>query len=187
MGCVILKFSMKTFIVIAVSLCAVTSASILPIRFTGTGSSNPSLTSVVQCPGHEDDILVVLPDSSSPDEVCMPGTMPMTVHTNVREDLPTDLVIELDLKKLEPFPMTVPCLSGVGSCPYEICPIIESMADIFCPAFPEGQPCGCPILAQEMVMEGFNVLARVFFNVRVLCFILFLFFLKGMNKRVFFS
>merc|ERR1712142_862092 len=157
MGSVILKLSMNTFIVIALSLCAVTSASILPIRFTGTGSSNPSLTSVAQCPGHENDILVVLPDSSSPDEVCMPGTMPMTVHTNVREDLPTDLVIELDLKKLEPFPMTVPCLSGIGSCPYEICPIIENMGDTLCPSFPDTQPCGCPLLAGDFSLSGVKI------------------------------
>ena len=37
-----------------------------------------------------------------------------------REDLPTDLTLNLDLHKITPFPMTVPCLNGVGSCEYEV-------------------------------------------------------------------
>ena len=39
-------------------------------------------------------------------------------HT--RKDLPTDLTLNLDLHKITPFPMTVPCLNGVGSCEYEV-------------------------------------------------------------------
>ena len=41
-------------------------------------------------------------------------------HLYLREDLPTDLTLNLDLHKITPFPMTVPCLNGVGSCEYEV-------------------------------------------------------------------
>ena len=63
-----------------------------------------------------------------------------------REDLPSDLMMKLDLKKIDPFPMTVPCLDGVGSCDYDICQIITDMGATVCDHFPEGQPCGCPLL-----------------------------------------
>ena len=74
----------------------------------------------------------------------MPGTTEVNMHTlirwenssiictstifdrsfaldlHLREDLPTDLTLNLDLHKITPFPMTVPCLNGVGSCEYEV-------------------------------------------------------------------
>ena len=93
-------------------------------------------------------------EGSTPDQVCMPGTTEINVHTRISEDLPTDLLIKMDLHKLTPFPMTVPCLNGVGSCEYKICPMIESMADTLCPSFPETQPCSCPLLAGEMFLSG---------------------------------
>merc|ERR1712071_66247 len=133
-------------------LATSTQAALLPLRFSA-GGHNPSLKSVKQCEGHEDDALVVL-SGTTPDLICMPGTTVMNMNTLIREDLPTDLIINLDLHKLTPFPMTVPCLNGVGSCEYEICPMIEDMADTLCPAFPPSQPCGCPLLAGEMQLEG---------------------------------
>ena len=93
-------------------------------------------------------------EGSTPDQVCMPGTTEINCHTRISEDLPMDLIIKMDLHKLTPFPMTVPCLNGVGSCEYEICPMIENMADTLCPSFPENQPCSCPLLAGEMFLEG---------------------------------
>ena len=103
--------------------------------------------------GHEDDVLVVL-EGTTPDEVCMPGTTEINVHTRISEDLPSDLLIKMDLHKLTPFPMNVPCLNGVGSCEYDICSMIEDMADTLCPSFPENQPCGCPLLEGEMNLVG---------------------------------
>ena len=55
-------------------------------------------------------------------------------------------MMKLDLKKIDPFPMTVPCLDGVGSCDYDICQIIRDMGATVCDHFPEGQPCDCPLL-----------------------------------------
>merc|ERR1712076_285903 len=103
------------------------SASVLPLTFS-FGSRNPSLRMVKQCEGHDDDALVLV-EGTTPDEICMPGTTVINMHTIIREDLPTDLTLNLDLHKITPFPMTVPCLNGVGSCEYELCPMIEDMAD----------------------------------------------------------
>lgn len=50
-----------------------------------------------------------------PDEIYLPGTVTLTTKVNVLEQLPEDLIIEMKLKKLEPFPMEVPCLNGLGS------------------------------------------------------------------------
>lgn len=81
----------------------------------------------------------------------------MDVNTLLKEDLPTDLILYLDLKKLEPFPMKVPCLNGMGSCPYDLCPMIVDHTEILCPHFPEGQPCSCPLLAGTWDMKGVEV------------------------------
>merc|ERR1711973_290826 len=97
-------------------------SSVLPIKFS-FGSSQPQLKGVQNCADHEEDALVVI-EGSTPDQVCMPGTTEINVHTRISEDLPTDLLIKMDLHKLTPFPMTVPCLNGVGSCEYEICPLL---------------------------------------------------------------
>ena len=126
-------------------------------RLKGTGKQSPQLREVSQCAGHENDVLQVLPGSTSPDEICMPGFSSMDLHSKMTEDLPNDLTIQLDLKKLDPFPMHVPCLNGVGSCPYDICSIIDNMADTFCPSFPETQPCGCPLLAGDLILNGLEI------------------------------
>merc|ERR1712088_1272474 len=128
--------SLSALILILPSLAA---ASVLPIKFDFGNlaeSQQPSLRSVQQCEGHEDDALVLV-EGTTPDEICMPGTTVINMHTIIREDLPTDLTLNLDLHKITPFPMTVPCLNGIGSCEYELCPMIEDMADTVCPSFPE--------------------------------------------------
>ena len=52
-------------------------------------------------------------------QICT-STISFALHLHLREDLPTDLTLNLDLHKITPFPMTVPCLNGVGSCEYEV-------------------------------------------------------------------
>merc|ERR1712215_652722 len=148
--------SNKIMVSALILLPSLATASILPIKFNfgSSGNSFPSLKSVQQCEGHQDDALVLL-EGTTPDSICMPGTTEVNMHTLIREDLPTDLTLNLD--KITPFPMTVPCLNGVGSCEYELCPMIEDMADTVCPSFPENQPCGCPLLAGEMHLEGIEM------------------------------
>jgi len=134
-------------------LLSTSYATKLPIRFN-FGSHSPSLKSIKNCEGHEDDVLTVI-GGSSPEEICMPGIMAIDSHTLIKEDLPEDLTMFLKLQKLEPFPMTVPCLNGIGSCPYDLCSMLDS--DVLCPHFPETQPCACPVKAQELDMKGIEV------------------------------
>jgi hypothetical protein len=54
-------------------------------------------------------------DGVIPDEILIPGSVNLNMHTKITKDLPNDLMIKMNLKKLEPFPMDVPCLNGLGS------------------------------------------------------------------------
>merc|ERR1712117_821322 len=120
------------------------------------GNNKPVNYAVKQCSGHEDDILQVGEGTMS-EEICMPGTTTMTTKTVIREDLPTDLMLKLDLEKVTPFPMTVPCLDGIGSCEYDICKIIDNAGDALCANFPPTQPCSCPFLEGEIEINGLEV------------------------------
>merc|ERR1712080_191953 len=136
-------------------LTTAVTASILPVKVK-VGSMEPTLGSVKQCEGHEEDSLYLI-KGSTPDSICIPGVMEMNMDTEIRKDLHTDLQVKMAIKKLTPFPMNVPCLSGIGSCEYEICPIIEAGVDTWCPSFPESQPCGCPLKAGEIVLNGIEL------------------------------
>jgi len=142
---------MKSLVVLATVISTI-AASSLPLKFRFMGDSKANVRSVEQCAEYPDTDLVVV-SGSTPDMVCMPGKMPMDVQTVIKNDLPNDLTMMLDLTKLDPFPLHVPCLNGVGSCPMELCPIIESTPAL-CESFPEYQPCGCPLLAGEMDLAG---------------------------------
>merc|ERR1712212_27866 len=108
------------------------------------------------CAGFEDAPFVVL-GGNSPDTIPIPGEISMDIHQLIREDLPADLVLKMDLTKLEPFPLDVPCLNGLGSCEYDFCKILVDNGDQLCDQMPPGQPCGCPILANEWDMHGVTV------------------------------
>merc|ERR1711915_169077 len=149
------RLRMRSLAILSLAVSTI-SASVVPIRFNFEGNQQPSLRSVQNCPGHEDDVLTIL-SGSSPDNICMPGNMNMDMKTLLRADLPTDLIFDLALEKLEPFPMKVPCLNGIGSCPYELCPMIEENDDVLCPHFPENQPCSCPLMAGTWDMKGVEV------------------------------
>merc|ERR1719370_2322389 len=120
-------------------LASTASAAILPINLVFDGMQ----TNVVN-------------GGSMPEEICMPGTMQITTDTIIKQDLPMDLIIYMDLKKLTPFPMTIPCLDGIGSCEYEACPMIEEGTPI-CYALPDSQPCHCPLLAGNFVMNDVKI------------------------------
>lgn len=40
---------------------------------------------------------------------------------------------------------------------YDICSVIVDNADTFCSYFPEGQECGCPLLANDYNMKGITL------------------------------
>ena len=63
----------------------------------------------------------------------------------------------MDLQKETPFPMHVPCLDGVGSCEYDLCDILAQQPPSICNALPATQPCSCPLLQGEMVLENMEV------------------------------
>merc|ERR1719500_1257695 len=115
-----------------VLLCLASSitASILPIQIK-FGSHRSTVNSVTQCEGHEDDAMVMM-GGSMPESMCMPSTTKVDMHSIIKEDLPTDLMMKLDLKKLTPFHMTVPCLNGVG-------------------------PCGCPLVKNDLDLKGIQM------------------------------
>merc|ERR1719474_1896063 len=75
------------------------------------------------CEGFEDADFVVL-GGNSPDVIPIPGEIEMDIHTLFRHDLPADMVLKMDLTMLEPFPLDVPCLNGLGSCEYDFCKIL---------------------------------------------------------------
>merc|ERR1719173_173766 len=127
------------------------SASILPIQIGfGSGGIHTTVKGVQQCAGHEDDTVVLL-EGSMPESMCMPSTQIMNMKTQIKEELPSDLILKLDLTKLTPFEMIVPCINGVGSCEYELCPMIEN-SESLCEVLPPEQPCMGPILGE--IMEG---------------------------------
>jgi len=147
---------MRPFISLLASTLLVSSqAAILPIKFN-FGSQTPTVFTIAQCAGHENDPLQFI-EGQMDEVICMPGTTTMNTKTEIREDLPSDLMMKLDLKKIDPFPMTVPCLDGVGSCDYDICQIITDMGATVCDHFPEGQPCGCPLLQGGMDLQGIEM------------------------------
>ena len=49
------------------------------------------------------------------ESIQIPGNAMMTMQTRITADLPSDLKVKLKLKKLEPFPLNVPCIDGLGS------------------------------------------------------------------------
>merc|ERR1712223_1166523 len=108
------------------------------------------------CDGYEDADFVVL-GGNSPDEIPIPGEITMDINQLIRHDLPADLVLKMDLTKLEPFPLDVPCLNGLGSCEYDFCKILVDNGDQLCDQMPPGQPCHCPLLKNEWDMKGVTV------------------------------
>merc|ERR1711988_1237288 len=105
--------AMKTILFLCLSVVSI-KALVLPLPLKFGGNKSPTLKSIETCPGHENDVMVVI-EGTTDEEICMPGNSTINVHTRVSEDLPMDLVIKMDLQKVTPFPMTVPCLDGVGS------------------------------------------------------------------------
>merc|ERR1711894_106484 len=135
----IVILNMKPFVsLLASTLLLSSQAAIVPLKFN-FGNQKPSVFSIAQCAGHEDDPLQLV-EGVMEEVICMPGTTTMNTKTEMREDLPSDLMIKLDLKKIDPFPMTVPCLDGVGSCDYDICQIITDMGLQFVTIFLRDSP-----------------------------------------------
>ena len=72
------------------------------------------LINYLNAEGYEDADFVVI-GGNSPDTIPIPGEISMDINQLIKVDLPSDLVIKMDLTKLDPFPLDVPCLNGLGS------------------------------------------------------------------------
>ena len=72
------------------------------------------LINYLNAEGYEDADFVVI-GGNSPDTIPIPGEISMDINQLIKVDLPSDMVIKMDLTKLEPFPLDVPCLNGLGS------------------------------------------------------------------------
>lgn len=75
----------------------------------------------------------------------------MAVNFTVLEEVPSDhLYVQLDLDKLSPFEMYVPCIYGIGSCKYDVCnDVIPNNRAVFCAM----GACQCPLGAKNYVAD----------------------------------
>jgi len=113
------------------------------ILFTALSSIAFAYGAVEQCPGYENSPIQFI-GGTVPDLIPLPGEITMDIYSRVLELTPDVLIFDLALQMLNP-PLAVPCLDGVGSCPYELCPMLTGVEGL-CDQFPEGQECDCPFL-----------------------------------------
>jgi len=130
---------MKTFVATFALILAAGAASAFVIETPSGKTAN--LGSVKNCPGGPYDIQ--LTSGNLPDTINIPSTVDINVVTDVIHDLPMDLMCNLKLQKLDPFPLNVPCMNGLGSCEYDGCKVLESL----CNTLPPNVPCKCPMPA----------------------------------------
>ena len=76
--------------------------------------------------GHENDVIQLV-SGNLPDTINIPGSVTLNMETKITAALPMDLISELSLKKMDPFPVPVPCLNGFGSCPYDGCMVMNQV------------------------------------------------------------
>ena len=66
------------------------------------------------------DIAVIqLVSRNLPDTIHIPGEVILNFETKVTEVIPEDIIGDVKLKRMELFPVPVPCIKGIGSCPYD--------------------------------------------------------------------
>eukprot|EP00095_Tigriopus_kingsejongensis_P011766 maker-scaffold119_size336447-snap-gene-0.11 protein:Tk11766 transcript:maker-scaffold119_size336447-snap-gene-0.11-mRNA-1 annotation:"hypothetical protein DAPPUDRAFT_309202" len=111
--------------------------------------------SVKQCEDLPDTPIKFI-SGDAPDEVSIPGSFQMSLVTEVTSDMPEDLYMGLQLLRVDP-PLEVPCVEGLGSCPYDLCKIISNFSEETCNLLPEGQTCGCPLLTNTFDLQGLTV------------------------------
>ena len=83
--------------------------------------------------------MIQLVSGNLPDTINIPGSVTLNMETKITAALPMDLISELSLKKMDPFPVPVPCLNGFGSCPYDGCMVMNQLCKFADPQ------CACPL------------------------------------------
>lgn len=89
----------------------------LTVVLLSVTSAAPALksTRIWDC-GPADKVVVFRQTSLFPSPVIYPGNVTIATHMQLLEDLPSqNLKVKVQLDKLEPERMGVPCMNGVGS------------------------------------------------------------------------
>jgi len=105
---------------------------------SATSKNIPNVNRINACPGHENDVIQLV-SGNLPDTINIPGSVTLNMETKITAALPMDLISELSLKKMDPFPVPVPCLNGFGSCPYDGCMVMNQLCKFADPQ------CACPL------------------------------------------
>ena len=63
--------------------------------------------------------MIQLVSRNLPGTIHIPGEVILNFDTKVTEVIPDDIIGDVKLKRMELFPVPVPCLNGIGSCPYD--------------------------------------------------------------------
>ena len=92
--------------------------------------------------------MIQLVSGNLPDTLHIPGDVTLNMETKITEVIPEDLVSELSLKKMDPFPVPVPCLNGFGSCPYDGCKVMNQLCQFAEPK------CACPLQPGNYKFDG---------------------------------
>ncbi|XP_022240951.1 ganglioside GM2 activator-like [Limulus polyphemus] len=86
----------------------------------------------------------------SPLPVPFPGVVKTSGRIMVTDTIPDNAIVDLKLTRIIKFitdiPIPLPCISGFGSCKYDLCKLMLGNKERICGYFPEGVPCECPIL-----------------------------------------
>merc|ERR1711872_75301 len=124
----VITIIMKVFAILASLLVAAASAK-----------NVPNIKRIQACAGHENDAIQLV-SGNLPDSINIPGSVMLNMETKITEEIPEDLISALSLKKMDPFPVPVPCLNGFGSCPYDGCGIMNQLCQFAEPK------CACPLV-----------------------------------------
>jgi len=101
---------------------------------------------ITPCGGSDNSLLSLREVNISPSPPVIPGTLDVKVKGSLNEDLP-QLYIKATISKSffgGTQKNTIPCISGYGSCVYDICELTKNL--VSCPAEMQkySLPCKCP-------------------------------------------
>merc|ERR1711994_39553 len=128
------KKKIKVLAIIALFVSAA-SAFVVPLPV------GAQVKTIKQCDGFEGPMKLISGDF--PETINLPSKIPLNFVSEISEDLPADLIINMKLVKHSPYPLDVPCFGGVGSCEYDGCKVISENPSV-CKTLPANVKCACP-------------------------------------------
>ena len=123
----------------------------LLLLLVSLSTSVTSATETYDC-GKSDKWITLVSADVLPDPVIYPGNVTLVAVFELSHDLPDkDLLMTLNIEKLEPFKMKVPCFKGIGSCTYDVCKdVVPYHRREFCAL----GSCTCPVVAKHYETKG---------------------------------